>query len=207
MRGSPRTVAKPAGPIVLRQRIARAHPPARRSCRNPGRAAFAGKREQILAGGQLDLLFAQKLFVAIEPHGGRLRLVGLDEDFDLEGLAFFELGWHLDFLNGNIVGPRDAHRHNIDRDSQRLGRQHALMASPMFSLPSVSSTRRFWPVSGNAAVPSRIAAARSVRSVSDHRLDFLQDPPPRWAPIRCWLRCRRRSRRPCRLFSFAWRLC
>jgi hypothetical protein len=41
----------------------------------------------------------------------------------------------------------------------------ALMASPMFSLPSDMTTRRFWPVSGNAAVASRIAAARSVRSV------------------------------------------
>ena len=35
----------------------------------------------------------------------------------------------------------------------------------MFSLPSDSRTSRFWPVSGKAAVPSRIAPARSVRSV------------------------------------------
>ena len=40
----------------------------------------------------------------------------------------------------------------------------ACTASPMFSLPSEKSTSRFWPVSGNAAVPRRMAPAISVRS-------------------------------------------
>ena len=42
----------------------------------------------------------------------------------------------------------------------------AAIASPMFSLPSDMITNRFWPVSANAAVPSRIAEARSERCVS-----------------------------------------
>ena len=41
----------------------------------------------------------------------------------------------------------------------------ACIASPMFSLPSESSTRRFCPVSGKAAEPRRSALAMSVRSV------------------------------------------
>ena len=47
------------------------------------------------------------------------------------------------------------------------------MASPMFSLPSEIRTMRRWPVSGNAAVPRRIARRDIGSFGADDRLDFL----------------------------------
>ena len=169
---------KAGGAVVLRQRIAfdvHLHVVAVEA----GLGQGLGKGEEVLAGGEFDLFFAEKLFVAKEPDGGRGGLVGLDEDFDLEGLALLELGRHLEFLHRDIVGDGHAHGHARPRSrpSCWLAASTALMASPTFSLPSVSRTRRFWPVSGKAAVPSRIAAARSVRSV----------------PTTAWIFCKSRA--------------
>src|SRR5438445_3883674 len=86
--------SKTSGAIILGKRIAR-----RVHLHVIAIEAGFGKRlrksKKILACGKLDFLFSEKLIVAIKPDRRGLGLIGLDEDFDLERLRFFELGREL----------------------------------------------------------------------------------------------------------------
>ena len=73
-----------------------------------------GEGEEVLTLGELDFLFAQKLIVSIKPDSSGLGLVSLDENFDLEGLAFFEFGGQLKFFDRTIVGAGHTHGDDID---------------------------------------------------------------------------------------------
>ena len=77
------------------------------------------KRVEILARREIDGLFAKRLFVAIQPDGGALRLVGLDEDFCVEGLAFLHAAGQAQLLHGDVVAALRAERNDIDGHAQR----------------------------------------------------------------------------------------
>jgi hypothetical protein len=107
-------------------------------------------------------LFAEGGVVAVKADGGGLRSIGLDKDFGFEGLPFLDAVGDAELLDGDVVAAFDAKRDNIEGNAEIAG--IAAMASPIFSLPSERRTRRFWPVSGKAALPRRMAEAMSVRS-------------------------------------------
>ena len=157
---------KAGGPVILRNQIARFASSRHIVAVKAGVGQGLGEGKEVFARGQLHLLFAEQLIIAIEAHGGGLRLVRLSEDLDLERLALFDAARQAKFLHRNIAPLRHAQRAATSIVTPSgFAAKTAPRASPMFSLPSDMITSRFCPVSGKAAVPSRIAPAISVRSV------------------------------------------
>jgi hypothetical protein len=140
-----------------------------------------GEGEKVFARVQLHLLFAQRAVVEIEADGGRLRLVGLGENFTSKVCPFLTVVGRVNFRIETSL-PRLVPNGTTSRlTPSGSAAARADMASPTFSFPSDSSTSRFWPVSGKAAVPRRMALAMSVRSTPDHGLDLAQIDSANWA--------------------------
>ena len=116
-------VHKAGGAIVLRHVVA-----LRLELDGVGVEARIGerlrKRVEILARREIDGLLAERLFVAIKAHGGALRLVGLDEDFCVEGLAFLHAAGQAQLLHGDVVPAFGAERDDIDGHAQRTRLQN-----------------------------------------------------------------------------------
>ncbi len=116
-----------AGPIVLRHVV-----PGRFDIDGVAIEAGFGERlregKQVFARGELHLLLAQRLFIAIEAHGRSLRPVGLDEDFGLEGLSFLDAVGQSEFLHRHIVAALHSQRHDVQGHPQRARRQQRRQA-------------------------------------------------------------------------------
>ena len=132
----------------------------------PGLVERLRKGEEVLAGGELDRLLAQEPVVLEQSQRRGPVGVRLHEDAHLEGLSLLEAGGHAELLDGDVAAPRHAQRHDIhgDAEAARLPRRHPGRRRRS-RCRRRARTSRFWPVSGKAAVPNRMALARSLRSV------------------------------------------
>src|SRR6185503_3868533 len=85
----------------------------------PGVSERLREGEEILAGGEIDFLFAERLFIAIKPDRGRPGFVRLHENFYVEGLPLFDPAWHAELLDRNVIATLNAKRRHVDADAKR----------------------------------------------------------------------------------------